>query len=373
MPKNILVADDSQIIQKAVAITFAGQDVQVTFASNGQDALQKAKQLKPDVILADTFMPGSDGYQLCQSIKNDPSLKNASVLLLAGTSQPYDEVKGSSSGADGFIFKPFESQALIDRVAQLLSKAPAPAFVSTPTPSPASTIAIAGPYVPHNTPASDLTAMAIEAAPAKAPVEEFSFDLNLGSAMTETPTEEPSANLWGTEPDVSQSIEVSVDPVIELGEPEMESPQEEGFNFMDATAALPVDEGFSTSTDFGSEATAAIDLSPMNDSSFPTTMGTEIELETPESMAPITLDEPDPIHSHIPAKKSADKPTPFPSNQPLQASPQMAAPALSLSNEQIEMIVTKVFQNVIERIAWEVVPDMAEKIIREELQRLTKP
>lgn len=114
-----MLADDSITIQKVIGITFANEDYQLTIVDNGDAALEKARTDLPDLILADVFMPGKNGYELAAAVKQDPALRGVPVLLLAGTFEPFDEEKAVSSGADSWISKPFESQALISRVEEL--------------------------------------------------------------------------------------------------------------------------------------------------------------------------------------------------------------------------------------------------------------
>lgn len=138
MSKKLLLADDSITIQKVIGITFANEDYSLSVVDNGDAALEKARAQQPDLVLADVFMPGKNGYELCAAIKADPALQQIPVLLLAGTFEPFDEAKARKAGADGWIAKPFESQALIDRVEELLARprpaaaAPAPAAVASP-------------------------------------------------------------------------------------------------------------------------------------------------------------------------------------------------------------------------------------------------
>jgi CheY-like chemotaxis protein len=120
MPKNLLLADDSITIQKVVGITFANEDYQVTAVDNGEDAVAKAKELRPDVILADVVMPKRNGYEVCEAVKSDPGLAHIPVLLLAGTFEAFDEARARAAKADGHIAKPFESQALINKVRELV-------------------------------------------------------------------------------------------------------------------------------------------------------------------------------------------------------------------------------------------------------------
>jgi len=141
MSKRLLLADDSITIQKVIGITFANEDYELVVVDNGDAALKKALEKRPDLILADVYMPGKNGYELCAAVKSEASLQGVPVLLLAGTFEPFDEAKALSAGADAWISKPFESQALIDKVEGLLARpavtAPAPVASAPPVPPPA--------------------------------------------------------------------------------------------------------------------------------------------------------------------------------------------------------------------------------------------
>lgn len=154
MSKKLLLADDSITIQKVIGITFANEDYSLCVVDNGDAALEKARAEQPDLILADVFMPGKNGYELCAAIKADGDLQQIPVLLLAGTFEPFDEAKARKAGADGWIAKPFESQALIDRVEELLARPRTP--VVTPPETPAFTAAPA--TEPAVAPAASVTA-----------------------------------------------------------------------------------------------------------------------------------------------------------------------------------------------------------------------
>ena len=127
MPKTILLADDSVTIQKVVGISFANEDVVLLTVDNGDDAVARAKEARPDLVLADVMMPGLDGYDVCETLKADPELRHIPVLLLSGTFEPYDEERAARVGADGHITKPFEAQGLVDQVNALLARTATPA------------------------------------------------------------------------------------------------------------------------------------------------------------------------------------------------------------------------------------------------------
>lgn len=116
MPKKLLLADDSITIQKVVALTFAEEDIEVTAVPDGSRALDKARELKPDVVLADVSMPGLNGYELCERIRADAGLAGTPVLLLVGSFEPFDEDRASRAGASGRLTKPFDTSELVGTV-----------------------------------------------------------------------------------------------------------------------------------------------------------------------------------------------------------------------------------------------------------------
>ena len=124
MMKKLLLADDSITIQKVVGIIFSTEEYQLEVTDDGDHAFTKALEEIPDLVIADISMPGKDGFELCRAIKNEPSLANTSVLLLPGAFDHFDEIKAGEVCADGWLTKPFESQALLDKVSQLLAAEP---------------------------------------------------------------------------------------------------------------------------------------------------------------------------------------------------------------------------------------------------------
>lgn len=124
MMKKLLLADDSITIQKVVGIIFSTEEYQLEMTDDGDSAFKKALEEIPDLVIADISMPGKDGFELCRAIKSEPSLSNTSVLLLPGAFDHFDETKAGEVCADGWLTKPFESQALLDKVSQLLEAEP---------------------------------------------------------------------------------------------------------------------------------------------------------------------------------------------------------------------------------------------------------
>jgi CheY-like chemotaxis protein len=121
MPKKILLADDSITIQKVVELTFSEGDYQVFAVGNGTQALRKIHEVRPDIALLDVIMPEASGYEVCEKVKRDPETSRIPVLLLTGTFEPFDRKRADAAGADGHLTKPFESQVLISRVEELIA------------------------------------------------------------------------------------------------------------------------------------------------------------------------------------------------------------------------------------------------------------
>jgi CheY-like chemotaxis protein len=144
MGKRILVADDSLTIQRAFAMVLGGQDYALMSARSVDEALVAAKGARPDLIIADAVLENGSGYDLCAAVKADPALHGVPVHILASNQNPLDEARARRVGADGHLLKPFDSQVLLDSVsAALLAPArPAPVaevpVVAAPRAAPAS-------------------------------------------------------------------------------------------------------------------------------------------------------------------------------------------------------------------------------------------
>jgi CheY-like chemotaxis protein len=123
MPKKILLADDSLTIQKVVELTFSDSDYDLTCVSNGLRALERVREDRPDLILADVVMPEKNGYEVCEAIKGDPATSRIPVILLTGTFEPFDRPRAERIGADAIVSKPFDSQQLLRQVEALLAHA----------------------------------------------------------------------------------------------------------------------------------------------------------------------------------------------------------------------------------------------------------
>src|SRR5437899_10995528 len=121
---KILVADDNSNIQKMVGLALKDQGIDVVAVGNGEAAVRKISDIRPDLVLADVFMPVRNGYEVCQYVKTDPSLEHIPVILLVGAFDPLDEQEAQRVGADGVLKKPFvPPDPLISMVKSALQRA----------------------------------------------------------------------------------------------------------------------------------------------------------------------------------------------------------------------------------------------------------
>ena len=122
MPYTLLLADDSVTIQRVIELTFADEDVTVVAVSDGDQAIERLDASPPDIVLADIGMPGKNGYEVAQYIRQTPRLAHIPVVLLTGAFEPVDQARAAEAGCDGVLAKPFEPQLVIGRVKELLAR-----------------------------------------------------------------------------------------------------------------------------------------------------------------------------------------------------------------------------------------------------------
>lgn len=118
MPKNrkILVVDDSLTVRKLITGKLEKSGHEVICAVDGIDALEKIKELVPDLILLDINMPRMDGYQVCKLIRSNESTKDVPVVMISGKDGFFDKVRGRMAGTTGYITKPFGPETLMKTI-----------------------------------------------------------------------------------------------------------------------------------------------------------------------------------------------------------------------------------------------------------------
>jgi CheY-like chemotaxis protein len=126
MKRTILLADDSPTIRRLVRQTFAEGSYEIVEVSNGDAAIKRLDEVRPSIVLADIYMPGKNGYEVCSYVRNHSTLGNIPVVLLVGAFDAFDEEVARQSGATANITKPFEPGALIELVKSLVPVEPEP-------------------------------------------------------------------------------------------------------------------------------------------------------------------------------------------------------------------------------------------------------
>jgi CheY-like chemotaxis protein len=230
---KILVADDNSNIQKMVGLALKDQGIDVVAVGNGEAAVRKISDIRPDLVLADVFMPVRNGYEVCRYVKEDPSLAHIPVILLVGAFDPLDEQEAQRVGADGVLKKPFvPPDPLISMVKSALARAgvaignaPAPAE-KAPEPAVRSAKENLGSKLAAMSPAAGVPEA--EAIPAEFPVPPPSLKIAAGSepvafgSLLETPENDmafvtkpieeiEAARGWGTSGE-SDEVEEEEDP-----------------------------------------------------------------------------------------------------------------------------------------------------------------
>ncbi|OQY23642.1 MAG: hypothetical protein B6I37_05070 [Desulfobacteraceae bacterium 4572_35.2] len=367
------------------------------------NALQMAINESPDLILADVFMPGLNGYELCEAVRNNEALKDIPVLLLAGTFEPFDEAKSRAAGANDWIVKPFSSQGLIDKVEELLAHVPvAEQWQASPSQTPgdqdilqALEEVVASQVPTEPTPVEILSPG--EAAPSFEPVAEvespstateelapFSFEI-------EEPVAEPAI-------EVETTSDRLVDPFAEANRAapveEIAAPAEDSFAVSQPDLAeLPPLEDFSFTPQETPPSVVEEVAAPKESFSFD---NTSFEQPSVAESTAVELSVAEPVGAAIPiadfqvaaqpevAAVSQDgiielKESDIAEEGAYGATPERVEKRVAfLSDEQLTEIVERVAGAVIERLAapmleqvvWEVVPDLAESMVREEMAKI---
>lgn len=320
MAIKVLLADDSITIQKVIGIIFGSAEYSLTVVDNGTAAVEKARELLPDVLLLDVNMPGMNGYKTCEAIRAIPALAEKPILLLTGSFEPFDEEKARMSGADDFIIKPFESQTIITKVNDLYAAA------------------------------------AARAAPIPAVDDYAGFPDISEHAFNDTGNDASNPaidDIWGAFTSVTALPEVSPEPLadivtdtgifseVELQEKEASSPSEDSIKPVSVQSSET--PAASPWTDFGLD---TMESAPAGDSPFD------------ES-----------AFDYIYRENKSQSPGQEASTAPVEPNATVAAPGV-LTEEQLKAAISAVSKEVIEKIVWEVVPDLAENIIRETIRRM---
>jgi len=118
--KKILVVDDEPNVIKSLTFVLRKEGYDVSSAANGEDAMTKIRESKPNLMFLDVMMPRKNGYEVCQEVKSDSSLSDIHIIMLTAKGQEADREKGLNAGADELMTKPFSPMMVVDKVKELL-------------------------------------------------------------------------------------------------------------------------------------------------------------------------------------------------------------------------------------------------------------
>jgi DNA-binding response OmpR family regulator len=118
--KRILIADDNENIRDALAYLLEDEGFQLWIAKDGADALQKVRDVHPDILLLDIMMPEMNGYDVCRAIKSDPELQNTYIIMLTAKGQVAEQERGKEAGANEYIVKPFSPGEILVKIKKIL-------------------------------------------------------------------------------------------------------------------------------------------------------------------------------------------------------------------------------------------------------------
>jgi DNA-binding response OmpR family regulator len=119
---RVLVVEDEQDVAELIRYNLVKEGYDVALVSNGAEALKRAREAKPDVILLDIMVPQLNGWEVCRRVKQDPDTRGIAVIMVTGRVEEGDKVLGFEMGADDYVTKPFSPRELIARIRAVMRR-----------------------------------------------------------------------------------------------------------------------------------------------------------------------------------------------------------------------------------------------------------
>jgi len=119
---KVLIVDDDSDFRKVTGLSLSDSGYKVFEASSGREAINLARQARPDLILLDILMPGLDGYETCRQLKTNPATGHIPIIVLTALGDPATRYKAQQAGADACVAKPVRLQELHEQVKRLLRR-----------------------------------------------------------------------------------------------------------------------------------------------------------------------------------------------------------------------------------------------------------
>jgi CheY-like chemotaxis protein len=125
--KKILIVEDDNLIADMYASKFRRAGYEIDLAKDGQEAITKVKNNKPDLVVSDVVLPNKDGFEILRAIKNDPELKPIKVILLTNLGEPENIKKGLESMADAYLIKAHSTPSqIVEKIEEILNETNGP-------------------------------------------------------------------------------------------------------------------------------------------------------------------------------------------------------------------------------------------------------
>lgn len=166
---RILLADDSPHAQRMGERILREEGFEVVSLTDGNAAMLRLADVDPDLILADVFLPGKSGFELCRHVKSEPRFKHVRVVLTAGLLEPFDEEEAKRAGCDAILKKPFEASKVVTTIDPLvkeaqLARSQSAQHIGSNPPVPEPAVELPKPAEPLPPPAPEIDAERVRAA-----------------------------------------------------------------------------------------------------------------------------------------------------------------------------------------------------------------
>ncbi|NOZ56202.1 MAG: response regulator [Calditrichaeota bacterium] len=120
MAAKILIADDEPFIARSLSYVLEKSGYEIYIARDGEEAVRRAVDVKPDLVFLDLMMPKKNGYEVCTEIRNHPELQHVPIILITAKGQKADLERGLQAGANEYMTKPFSPTQVVARVKEVL-------------------------------------------------------------------------------------------------------------------------------------------------------------------------------------------------------------------------------------------------------------
>lgn len=124
MRNKVLIADDEPNIVVALEFALQKEGFVVAAAADGDEALAKAREFRPDVLLLDVMMPKKSGFEVCEELRADPEFADLVIVMVTAKGRDTEVARGLAIGADAYVTKPFANRDLLARIRELLERRP---------------------------------------------------------------------------------------------------------------------------------------------------------------------------------------------------------------------------------------------------------